>query len=282
MKTIVKQFENRTYEIEQFDSVLELARINQKRTATEPYKNECLEKEGVTESFNGVKTIGEAYQLLADGWEKGTKELNKAVSEMVKTSFRSKTSFKNEVIGFIPNVPLSIMNVPNSMINIHKEQVKSKVISIVYDRGASCGVSPEEIMEAGKNIVSEIVNLETKGYRVELKIMDSFCRDGFFDMVLVNVKQANQSLNLKKLMFPIVHTSWLRVIGFDWMYKTPFARYMYGLGHPYYVELSDKVADKNDMKKIFGDNTVYINYKMAKRGSDYLEKVLIGKEVDDE
>lgn len=273
MVVIKKDVGKRKYEIEHFDSVVELARTNKKREVQSNWKGCSLKDKRFDADWTGIESIEKAYEYLEKGWQEGTDKINSEVNKFLKTIPKVKNVIENQVYGFIPNVPLSLLNVPNSMINMKRVQWKSKVISIVYDNGASYDVSSDEIINAGKNLISVILQLEMNGYRVELKVINSFCSDGYYDICLVDIKKANQTLNLKKMMFPFAHSAWLRVLGFDWQDKCVFNRFMSARGRPYYAEMENEELAKSDMKEVLGENTVYINYKMAKRGIDYLKSL---------
>lgn len=277
MKQIIKNIDGRKYNIEEFASVLELANANKTREVTKEWERCKLDKNDIG-SWEGVSSYDEAYDLLANGWESETKKLASLVDKITKTGTRAKTSFVNNVHGFTPNVPLAIMNVPTSMIDVQRTQIKSKVINIIYDSSASSSESSESMLKAGLNMINTIINLEMSGYRVNLKVIDCYCDRTSIDCCLVNVKNANQSLNLKKMMFPIAHSAWLRVIGFDWEDKSPIVDFKgYSRGHPYYVALRNGEAKKDDFKKIFGDTTFYLNYKDAIEGTENIEKILLKK-----
>lgn len=274
MKQIIKKIGKNNYRIEEFESVLELTNANKTREVNEHWENRSMDKSDISKSWEGVSSYDEAYELLANGWEQETKKMANLVDKITKTGMKSKTSFVNNVHGFTPNVPLSIMNVPTSMIDVQRTQIKSKVINIIYDSGASCCESTESMLKAGLNMINTIINLELSGYRVNLKVMDCYCDSESIECCLVNIKNANQSFNLKKMMFPLAHSAWLRVIGFDWEDKSPITTYKGGRGCPYYVELRNRKVDRNDFKEIFGDTTFYINYKDASEGVENLEKII--------
>lgn len=273
MVVIKKKIGRRNYEIEHFESVVELARTNKKRDVQSEWKGRSLRDERFDSHWSGIQSIDKAYEYLERGWQEGTDKINSEVNKFLKTVPHAKNIIENQVYGFTPNVPLSLLNVPNSMINMKRVNKKSKVISIVYDNGASCGVSADEILDAGKNLISVILQLEMNGYRVDLKVINSYCRDNYLDMCLVDVKRANQTLNLKKMMFPFAHSAWLRVLGFDWQDKCSFNRFMSARGRPYYAEVENEEVQRKEMKEVLGENTVYINYKMSSRGTDYLKSL---------
>lgn len=274
MKTVKKKIRDYEYRCEQFESVLELAQVNQKRVVTEGWKDYQLKENQINEDWHGVSSSKEAYELLSNGWQEGVDKINEYVNKVAKTGYRSKVSFENAVVGFTPCVPLALMNVPNCMIGMKKENVKSKVINIVYDTGASAGVSSSSMLDAGKNLIQAIINLEMNGYRIELKVADFYCIGHKYDFTLTTVKNANQSLNLKKLMFPIAHSAWLRVIGFQWQDRSPMCADNVdgGRGTPFY----NSNGTKEDLKELLGNNTVYLNYKDTRQGVEYITKIIKG------
>lgn len=275
MKTYIKKIGKNQYNIEEFESVLELTKIDEKRTVTEDWANHCLSESKVQgdSRWYGVSTIKEAYDLLSQGWQEGT-EKALSISKNLKTIDRKKTNFVNNVQGFIPNVPLSLMNVPNSMIDVRPVQTKSKIVNIIYDNTASASVSSSDMIRAGVNLVNLIIDLEMSGYRCNVKCTTTSCQDGSVDICLVNVKNANQNLNLRKMMFPLAHSAWLRVIGFDWQDKSPIAKYKCSRGCPFYAYVNDGQAKLDDLKSIYGENTYFITYKQAINGKEALRDFL--------
>lgn len=269
MKRIDKKIENRMYKCELFDSVLEMAEINGRRMVTDAWKDNCLK--GVNSEWSGVTSKEEAYSLLKNGWEEATKKINKEVCDFSKNSGQKRTEFFNNVMGFQPVVPLSLLNVPNCMIDSRSRTIKTKVLRIVYDISASSGVTSDQMLSAGKNLVETIINLENNGYRCELYVIDSYCdTDNYekkIDICAIKIKDANQMLNLRKMMFPMAHSAQLRVVGFDWQDKTPIAHYISGRGKPFYVATNKYGVPKSDLKQVFGENTVYLTYNETKYGT---------------
>lgn len=276
MKSYEKKVNEKVFCVESFDSVLEFERIVGQRQVSEDWKEEYKyendERISSKSNWYGVSSKKEAYDLLKNGWQIGTEKALGKLQEL-RNSSREKTTFKNDVVGFCPNVPLSLMNVPNSMINVSKRSVKNKVLNIVYFNSVSWTVKGGDMIKAGVNVVNALLDVEKSGYRVNLNVATAYCeRKAYVSMV--NVKSANQSLNLLKMMFPLANPAWLRVIGFDWLYKSK-APYMDGNGIPIYRYMEKNGLDIKDVEKlVFGDNTVYIDYKMAEKGTEYVKEVL--------
>lgn len=283
MKTYEKKVKNYTYKVEEFDTVLEMANINQKRDQNEAWKGKGLRKDGVDEGFCGVSSYEEAYKLLSGGWELGTKKISSMVDKVTKQGMKARTQFFNNVQGFIPNVPLSLMNVPNCMVDAKRSKLKSKVVTLVYDNSASCAVSSEEMIKAGKNIVEAVINLEMSGYRVNVKVSSSFCDPSKkrIDLALATVKRDSQSLNLKKMMFPLSHPAWFRVVGFDWEDKSPVTADHYISGRGYCISVLEKDGNvsQRDLEELLGENVVFIDYNLASKGAEEIENKLTSKNV---
>lgn len=274
MKHYVKKIGDNEYRVEEFDSVVELTKANKTREVTSQWDGASLNKGRISKDWHGVESYDQAYEFLQNGWEAGTKKVADLANKVSKTGTRKKTVFTNNIHGFTPNVPLAIMGVPNSMIDIQTINVKSKILTLIYDNTASSGVDTDDMLEAGINVVNTIVNLEMSGYRVNLKVMCSYCNSKSYDICIVNVKDANQPLNLKKIMFPIANSAWLRVIGFDWEDKSPISLYKSSRGTPWYVKNNEGYASVDDFKQLFGQNTFYVNYRMAKGGTDDIKGLI--------
>lgn len=221
----------------------------------------------------GVDSYDEALELMRTGYEPVIKEFK----EKVKTSaygVSKRMAFQNNVQGFAPVVPLALKGVPNSMINVTIKPMKCKVIDVYYDMSLTCGYSSNDIMENGKNILGAIMALEAQGYKFNLYAVQHYADDRDCDMLVVKIKSSNQPFDLKKMSFPLVHTAFFRVIGFDWYSKTPNSRYRSGYGHSITREFGDEVRDVT--KQLFNDGTVFFfGSEIVGRGQDYIKEVLL-------
>ena len=96
---------------------------------------------------------------------------------------------------------------------------------------ASYSTKSESIINAGVKLLSAIVELEQQGYRFNLYAVQNYYSYGKGYILKVKVKDAMQPLDLKRVSFPLTHTGFFRVIGFDWYSKCPEAKYISGYGH---------------------------------------------------
>lgn len=264
-----------TFNVEEFESAFELVQTNKSRPVTPQWKDDSLEKDGVSKSFNGVSTIGEAYDLLETGWTQGLEEMNMAIGNAKTIAAHKRVAFKNDVVGFAPIVPLAMMNVPHSMINTALKSVKSKVIKIMYNMGDSCGTTTEQFFNRGKKVMETVVALERSGYRCELYSAQSYSNGETSDFLLVKVKEANQPLDVKRVMFPFTHPAMFRVIGFEWEDKCPSAIYRIGRGRPLHKSITNAPTA---IKEAFGDEYVYLDASIENKSKEEIEKVMKGEQ----
>jgi hypothetical protein len=226
--------------------------------------------------WHGVKNYDEALEYLEKGYQPVVDKLKTAIRANVQGQGK-RISFQNDIVGYAPIVPLAILGVPNSMINSYIKPIKAKVIDVYYDGTFSSYVKGESIINTGAKLISAILALEQQGYRFNLYQIQSYSDSQDCDMLAVKLKDAMQPIDLKRISFPLTHTAFFRVIGFDWYSKTPNGRRRSGYGHTVYFE--DRVNRKlNEMaKEMFGNNAVYINgmkLLAEQNGEKYLKEVL--------
>jgi len=210
-------------------------------------------------------TLTEAYNFIKEGW---TKELQAVITEA-----KSLEKFENKIskslpiadlIGYVPHVPNFLVGVPQSMVNFKSTPKKSKIVTIVYDGDVSSGVKTKEKAEYSSKIVAQIINLEKQGYRVRLYSMNSYNdkqinHDITSYSMFVKVKSEDQPIDIKRIMFPLVHIGYQRQIGFHWYETLPKAVNFGGYGRPLVKEF--KLEDINDyIKQIFGKQAYYIYF----------------------
>lgn len=260
------------FNVEEYNSAMELVNTSSHREIMPDWKSSAVSKAGKIENnsnWYGAKSYQDALDMLQNGW---TEQIEKAKSLANKVQMQGvenkRMSFQNSVVGFAPVVPLAMMNVPNAMLDMKVKPMKSKVVKIMYNLTMSCGVRAEEILENGLKVVKAIINLENSGYRCEVMAMQNYFNgNDYCDMLMLKIKDANQPLDLKRVMFPLIHPAMFRVIGFDWEDKVPTGKYMGGRGCGLGYEFGDSTPKY--IKEAFGDNCFY------------LDGVLINKHKDD-
>lgn len=205
--------------------------------------------------FTQTYDFEEAYDLLKQGWEEGTKRLKDKLETKVKSvSTKQKTIY--DVAGFQCSVPRYLQGIPTNMINKKTVSQKNKVITINKNISYGAFVSADKITEECAKVLELINNLESNGCRVNLNIIvGTTAAQGnykYADYVKICVKQASQRLNLKQVAFPIMHPSMLRRIFFALM-----ERYEEGYNFAkFYGRPLDSI--KEFPKEIFRTNEYYL------------------------
>ena len=231
---------------------------------------------GHTPKWLGVESYEEALRLLEEGYQPVVEKMKTQIKANLQGEAK-RISFHNDVVGYAPIVPLAIMGVPNSMLNSYMKPIKSKVIDVYYD-GAFRGVtSSDDIIATGAKVISVIMKLEQQGYRFNLYQVQGYSDETGTNLMKVKLKDAAQPIDIKRISFPMAHTAFFRVIGFDWYSKTPRGRYISSYGKA----LSDIDKTKGRLgemfKEMFGKNAVYVSgnaiMHKGKNGEKYLTEV---------
>lgn len=230
----------KTYNVvfERFDSIDKLVKANRSRKVNKVWKEalcSSLHTDKETIKFAGTKSYDEAEGLLVNGWNEHIDKFKSAakVSPNVRRTQRKPAT---GVVGYAPNVPNAIRGLPNSMISTETVKQKVKAVTIVYSPCVNSKWKAQEIVECGVAVMKIINLLEAQGIRAQLSIEGmSTVVNNDWSVVWVDVKNWRESLDLKKLMFPVVSPSMLRRIGFRWLETNPDIknrRYTYGYGTP--------------------------------------------------
>lgn len=226
---------------------------------------------GKDKKWCGVDSYEQALEYLEKGYQPVVDKLKFAIRANISGQGK-RISFHNDIVGCAPVVPLAIMGVPNAMVNSHMKQIKAKVVDVYYDGVFGCGVSSEDIIKTGSKVIAAILQLEQQGYRFNLYQVQSYSDREDCDMMTVKLKDAAQPLDLKRISFPLTHTGFFRVIGFDWYSKTPKGKYRPCYGHAIGYEDSVKSKLPEMFKEMFGENAVFVS------GAEILQKGELGEE----
>ena len=180
---------------------------------------------GNDKTWCGVESYEQALQFLEEGYQPTVEKLKAGIKSNLQGNGK-RISFHNDIVGYAPIVPLAILGVPNSMISSRMKPIKAKVIDVYYNMTASSGTNSKDIIDAGVKLLSAVIALEQQGYRFNLYAVQNYYKTGVCYMLKVKVKDAMQPIDLKRISFPLTHTGFFRVIGFDWYSKCPEAKYI--------------------------------------------------------
>ena len=231
---------------------------------------------GRDKEWCSVDSYEQALEYLEKGYQPVVDTLKFAIRANISGQGK-RISFHNDIVGYAPVVPMAIMGVPNAMVNSNMKKIKAKVVDVYYDGTFGSGVSSDKIIATGSKVIAMILQLEQQGYRFNLYQVQSYSDEEDCDMMTVKLKDAAQPLDLKRISFPLTHTGFFRVIGFDWYSKTPKGKYRFCYGHAIGYEESVKRKLPAMFKEMFGENAVFVSgaelLQKGKRGEEYLKEV---------
>lgn len=240
--------------------------VFQKKDKLSSQNNEAEDKR----KFSGVDTYSDAMELIKGGYSDPLNKLKKGMLKIAENNKYIRPRTKNDFVGFAPNVPNTLMNLPITMINREKVAKKDKNIHLTYSFCADAIFKPNQFVEAGINFVGLVNSLEKQGYRVKIDTIFFSCSSKEISGFTVTLKEYSQNLNLLKLSFPLVHPAMLRRISFKWLETTPEITdndYINGYGFPLTAKFRfDGIKEKNWLKEngiLKNENSYYCNVYQA-------------------
>lgn len=270
----VAAFNNEIVNVEVFNSANEVVEVSGRRKITNSRFHDMAKPGQVEEYFTGVKSLKEAWGLMRGGYQPTVDKLKTDLKPNLSGQGK-RISFFNDVVGFAPVVPLALQGVPCSMQNSYMKPIKAKVLNIYYDMTASCMTDKNDIIAAGQKMLQAIMELEMQGYKFNLYAIQSYyARGRGCDMLCTKVKSSNTPLDLKRISFPMTHTAYFRVIGFDWYSKTPKGKYRGGYGSALGYNF-DESRMRDGFKEIFGENCVVFSCaRILKTDTNHIKTII--------
>lgn len=250
-----------------FDSIHTFVSTVEKRD-TSKWIDWTSTRNGRNDGDDWVGGIGynEAKKLFLNGWnkplEKVVNEIKKVDNLNVIESGHKPYDYK-AVAGYRPIVPNAIMGLPRSMMARKMVSKKIKVINVLYDLSFSSNVSHDEVLEKAMKVITQLYLLEKRGFRVRITGFACFGREEIKQMHVLKImlKEENQPFDIKKLMFPMVHSAMFRMLGFDWYESVPNGIKLSGYGQPIYIWSNSSYRDDLFNAVMEDENYYYINYE---------------------
>lgn len=261
------------FHIEEFQSAMEVAKLNNSREITDSNFNDMRDESFYEDDWRGVKSYEEAEKLLMYGHQPTVDRMRTEFKADVKGDSK-RFSFRNDIVGAAPVVPLAMKGIPNCMVNSYMKPIKAKVVDIYYDMTDSARVDSDDIIKAGQVLLGTILELERQGYRFNVYCTQCYNDGTTCDMLVVKVKDATQPIDLKRMSFPLAHTGFFRCIGFDWYSRFPGAKYRRGYGHKLSSDFAQEHIDKV-YKMLFGKSAVVLSGALIRsEGKEHVKEVL--------
>lgn len=232
----------------------------------------------------GVKNSQQVINYMKNGYDNSVDNLKQTV-RLAEAKFTEgnidRRKLKRSVYGSKVNVPNYLIGVPNCMYRNKKEPRPEKIITIYYDIAIGYFGRKEAYEEKSNEIMSYIVALEKKGYRVRLNLFTSHTDkkqsnkiQNFFSLC---IKHEDTPINIQKISYPTTSLSFFRYVELQCWYRGFLNNYdengvncVDGCGYPLYHYPPDYrntmleniardgetmlyVSHETDLKRMFND-----------------------------
>ena len=270
MREIKTKVGKHPYIQEQFGSMNELITVLETRSE-QGWVGEDGSRRKDREYFKDVKyKDAKNYARFGYDNQKAIKMFDQAINSISdkKLLDKNKSVSFHSVAGGKPIVANALMGLPKSMIARKTVLRKARIVNVFVESSFSAGTSSSSVLQWGAELVGQIVNLEKQGWRVRLNSISTFGEPSGTKQIhgmSVVIKDENQPIDLKRLIFPITHVGFFRALGFDWYETLPGSQSLSGYGTPVYRW--DESMRNDYLKTIGGENFIYVMY-----GDDIKEK----------
>lgn len=187
------------------------------------YDGHSSRLESGNSGFTGTPNYQTALQLARDGWPQGIAQANKYSSALFAklSHLVERLDPVGDIEGAGFDVGTYLSGVPECWLRFETTMAEGagKVIRLLYTCGASAAVDNDVMIKRGAVAAALVQLLEYAGHRVEI-----FCcprcstsdkqGKGYRLECIVKIKDAEQPLDMSRLIFALAHPSMLRRLGF--------------------------------------------------------------------
>lgn len=161
--------------------------------------------------WSDTSSYDEALERLVKGYEYD--DVKSDIRDYQTVASGTKSRSYQDVVGHQVIVPLYLQGIPTNMVN-KKPVVDNKIVTMIYECSVPHYVSSQEIKNTTEKFFGKIVELESKGYRTNVWVIENNPDVGGKWGFALKLKTDRETLSFKKMMFPLISPSFLRRIGF--------------------------------------------------------------------
>jgi len=208
--------------IDEFDSLgeaLRYAKANTNRRSSDARRDE---------SWYGSPDLDTAVQMGFDGWHDirpKVEELFSRMEEQINMAIGDVFEMRYDYGGDSVDIDRFLMGDPECMLeyDVVPAGRMGRVVRVLVNGAASCGVSAEKIQQRGALAVALVDVLNKLGVGVELWLESATEYDNKYHSQLIKVHSSEERLDVNNLMFAMAHPSMLRRVGFSILEQTGWA-----------------------------------------------------------
>lgn len=155
-----------------------------------------------------------AVKMATNGWIEGAERVQDALKAFAPMSAAPDT--KIDFYGFRPHVARFCAGAPDNMIR-HARNANSgsgRVLTLAVAINANCSQSAVHMSNFGVGVAQYVNQMETSGTRIELYAIGTYDISRYRVSHAVNIKHADQPLDLAVLSFAIGHPAMFRRLFF--------------------------------------------------------------------
>ena len=165
-------------------------------------------------------SLQEALDLARNGWAEGTKRLSDLRDGLMDRvgQVMPEEVYMRDVSGFEVDVSAYLAGEPEHMITTASVPGRERQIHVMLNVGTSAHRSPESMMMRGLMAAGVVDALESMGHRVTLDVATFLYGNNDATLThIVNIKRAEDPLDLERTVFACAHPSMLRRLTFGVM-----------------------------------------------------------------
>ena len=204
-------------------------------------------------------TLATALSMARFGWPEGREafvgHMIDAKATGAAVALQQVTAFHNDVMGILVDVGAYMAGAPDNMIMIDEQAMApAPVVVLNVGLGYSGETSSKAVHHYGAAICLLIESLQLKGHSVEVNMVRHNSKKGDIHSLTVNVKGANEPMDIDKLAFALAHPAMLRRIAWRALETVAgaFKNFGWGYGKPLKapsVNIPSVVSDAGNFSK---------------------------------
>lgn len=170
------------------------------------------------ESFSGVSTIDEAFDMCRNGWKEGGETIERTRSYIHALNPTLPKPIKYAIAGSTPNVPRAVAgNILNMRAPEEGKSARRKIITILYNVCQSCAV-PKEVITNKAAVTAALIDvIEEQGFSCEVIVVAKTTSYNLNDYLSIMIKESHHPVDTNRLAFCLGHSAMFRVLCFaDW------------------------------------------------------------------
>lgn len=172
-------------------------------------------------NFSG-ESLDKSIEYLRGGYQNDFDRFDIEVNNLRKLGYQDdySTKFERCIHGGSYFAPLVAAGAPDCMIR-YAIDTEPKHISVYFQLGYPHYITSDQIFNRGVATINLIQLLEEKGYIVDLKVFELSKEWDEIVNIIVNIKRADEFLNISKVYYPFVAKEFLRRLLFRVLESMP-------------------------------------------------------------